>query len=152
MKIQKLSLIIILVLGFLLSASPALADGFCQGPIVPCGRAGTPPCQFCHIFTLFNNIINLILTCLAPIIAVLMLIVGGLMFMLSHASEGGGAPKLFSQAKAAITAAVIGLVIIFVAWVFLNTLFTYMDVAEWTGFLDNPDTPEIEGWWKIKCP
>ena len=159
-KIQNF-LILTLLVSLFFSAVPdtALADGFCQGPIVPCGRTGTPPCQFCHIFTLLNNLINLVLTCFAPIIAVLMLILGGLMFMISHFSEaemlpGGtkGGPKLFSQAKGAITAVVIGLVIIFVAWVFLNTLFTYMDVAEWTGFLDNPNTPEKEGWWKINCP
>ena len=67
-----------------------------------------------------------------------MLIIGGLYLLISGAS-----PKSFENAKSAITAAVVGLVIIFVSWVLLNTLFTYLGVSEWTG---------LESWWEIQCP
>ncbi len=132
---------------------PGLTEAICEGPIVPCGGTDQPACQFCHIFVLVNNIINFVLTCLTPIAAALMLVVGGLMLMLSYLSEveilpGGtkGGPKLLSQARGIITATVVGLVIIFIAWVFLNTLLTYIGVTEWTGLHG-----ESGNWWQINC-
>jgi hypothetical protein len=141
-KIQKL-LLLVVVVSFL---TPLSALAICEGPIVPCGRdlnnngridAGEQ-CQFCHIFTLINNILGFILTCLTPIIAGLMLVLGGI-YMLT----AGPSPERMSQAKSIITAVVIGLVIIFLAWVFLNTFLDAIGVAEWTG---------LGTWWKIKCP
>jgi len=121
---------------FLFSANQALA--ICEGPIVPCG--GDNPCQFCHIFVLLANIINFVLTCLVPIIAGLMLIIGGLYLL-----AAGANPQTLNQAKSVITAAVIGLVIIFLAWVFLNTILDFMGIQEWTG---------LGTWWDFtgKCP
>lgn len=118
----------------------------CEGPIVPCGGE-EDPCQFCHIFELLNNIINYVLTCLTPIVAGFMMVLGGFYFLIA-----GPRPEKVSKAKSVITAAVIGLVIIFLSWVFLNTFLDMIGVAKWTGFFDNPATPEIEGWWQIKCP
>jgi len=111
--------------------------GFCQGPIVPCGGASNP-CEFCHIFVLINNIINFILTCLTPIAAGLMMVIGGFYFL-----AAGPSPGKVTQAKSVITAAVIGLVIVFIAWVFLNTFLDMIGVATWTG---------LENWWEISCP
>ncbi len=135
------------LLVFLFSANQALA--ICQGPLVPCGGADNP-CQFCDLFVLLNNIFEFLMTCLTPIVAALMLVIAGLMFMISHFSEaellpGGtkGGPQLFSKAKKAITAVVIGLAIIFIAYVFLNTFLDFIGVAEWTGLKT--------GWWDIKC-
>ena len=122
----------------------------CEGPIVPCGGIDNP-CNLCHIFVLINNIIDFILTCLAPIIGSLMLVIAGIMFMVAYSGgaemlPGGkkGGPALFSQAKKMITAVVMGLVIIFVSWVFLNTFLSFIGVAEWTGLEG--------GWWNIQCP
>lgn len=123
---------------FLFSANQVLA--ICEGPIVPCGGSDAPPCQFCHIFILLANIINFVLTCLTPIIAGLMLIIGGLYLL-----AAGANPQTLNQAKSVITAAIIGLVIIFLAWVFLNTLLDFMGIQEWTG---------LGTWWDFtgKCP
>jgi len=144
-KSKNLFLITGLAAVFLFSAGSVLA--ICEGPIVPCG--GDNPCQFCHIFVLIANIVNYVLTCLVPIVAGLMIIIGGLYLL-----AAGASPETLGKAKSVITAAVIGLVIIFLAWVFLNTLLTYMGIAEWTGLLDNPNTPQVEGWWDFtgKCP
>ena len=142
-KIKKFLPKIILVFFFLSLAGQVLA--ICTGSLVPCGGEGNP-CQFCHIFVLINNVISFILTCLAPIIAGLMLVIGGLYLL-----AAGPSPENVSKAKSVITSAVIGLVIIFVAWVFLNTFLDAIGVATWTGLMDNPDTPEVEGWWKIQC-
>jgi len=84
--------------------------------------------------------------------AALMFVVSGLLFMIAHFSDaevlaGGakGGPALFSQAKKAITATVIGLAIVFISWIFLNTFLTFIGVAEWTG---------LGTWWQWtdKCP
>jgi len=137
----------ILIGFFLFPANQVLAD--CGGPIVPCGGQEQPACQFCHIFVLITNIINFILTCLTPVIGGLMLIIGGLYLL-----TAGINPQSLNRAKSVITAAIIGIVIIFIAWVFLNTLLAYMDIKTWTGFIDNPSTPQVEGWWDFtnKCP
>jgi hypothetical protein len=138
-KNQKVFLIVLLVGFFLLSGGPALA-AFCGGPLVPCGSGSQAPCRFCHIFVLISNIINFVLTCLTPIIAALMLVLGGLFMLVS-----GPNPEMLGKAKAIITATVIGIVIIFIAWVFLNTLLSYMGIMDWTGLKD---------WWQVtdKCP
>ena len=69
-----------------------------------------------------------------------MLILGGLYMLIS-----GTSPESFSKAKAVVTAAIIGISIIFLAWVFMNTLLTYMDIKTWTG---------LGNWWDFttKCP
>jgi len=135
-KIKKFLPTVILVFFFLSLAGQILA--ICEGSLVPCGGTSQPTCQFCHIFVLINNIISFILTCLAPIVAGLMLVIGGLYLL-----AAGPSPEKVSQAKSIITAAVIGIVIIFVAWVFLNTFLDAIGVAEWTG---------LKTWWEIKCP
>jgi len=133
----KMKNLFLLTFVLILALSPALVLAICQGSLVPCGGEGNP-CQFCHIFVLINNIITLILTCLAPIVAGLMLVIGGLYLL-----AAGPSPENVSKAKSIITSAVIGLVIIFVAWVFLNTFLAAIGVADWTG---------LTTWWEIKCP
>ncbi len=135
----------IILVSLFLSLTPALAYAICEGPIVPCGRDlngngqidPSEQCQFCDIFTLINNIIKLILTCLTPAFAALMLVLGG-----GYLVIAGASPELFNKAKGIITAVVIGLVIIFVAWIFLNTLLGAIGVTEWTG---------LQNWWEVKC-
>ena len=109
----------------------------CEGPIVPCGATGQPSCNFCHLFEIASNILNLILTCAAPIIASLMLIVGGIFFLVS-----GSSAELFTKGRTIVTATVVGLLIIFIAYMAINTLLASMGVAEWTG---------LQGGFEIEC-
>ncbi len=134
----------------LFSLNPISVQAICEGPLVPCGRPGKPACNLCHIFELLNNILKFFLTCLVPITVVLMITIAGFMFIVAHfggaemlAGEQKGGPALLSQGKKAITAVVIGFIIIFASWVFLNTFLTAIGIAEWTG---------LEAWWEIKCP
>ena len=136
MKNQKLLILSLLVL--LIPFSVFAAPPGCNTSLVPCGRTGQPACQFCDIFVLIDNVISFILTCLAPIVAILVLVIGGLYLL-----TAGSSPERVSKAKSIITSVVIGLVIIFVAWVFLNTFLDAIGVAEWTG---------LKTWWEIKCP
>ena len=145
---KKIFLITFLALG-VLSSIPAQIDARTDCPtegLVPCGTDACP-CEFCDIFVLINKILSFVLNTLVPAIAVLFLIFGGLYMLFAR-----GNPGTLGQAKSILTAVVIGIVIIFIAWVALNTFLSYMKVAEWTGFFDNPATSEKEGWWKINCP
>jgi len=117
--------------------------------LIPCGKSKDIPlapgeseevrmdCQFCHFFVMFRGILDFILK-LVIIIGVLMLTIGGFMFLFA-----GGSPKTLDLAKRILTSTVIGLVIIFGAWLIINTIFMAIGVAGWTGLR--------EGWFSIEC-
>ncbi len=113
--------------------------GVCEGPLVPCGP-DRAPCELCHIFILFNNIIQFVLICLVPPVAVAMLVIGGFVLMFA-----GGAPQLKSKAMSILKSAVIGLFIIYGAWLFINTFLAIIGVMDWTG---------LHEWFQpaIDCP
>jgi type IV secretory pathway VirB2 component (pilin) len=126
--------ILILALLFLiLNTGTAQAAG-----LVPCGGHGEAPCTFCHFFVLINNIIDFVMIKLVPTIAVLMLIIGGVMFFFA-----GAKPDVLNQAKGIITSVVIGIIIILSAWVIVNTVLTKVGII---------DTPSILEWNKVSCP
>ncbi len=104
--------------------------------LVPCGTDGCP-CEFCDFFLMINNIVRFLMFVLVPVTAVLMLVIGGVMFLFA-----GAKPDILNQAKAIITSVFIGLLIIFCAWVIVNTLF------DKTGVINMPAGWE---WWKIEC-
>ncbi len=105
--------------------------------LVPCGGPGQDPCTICHLFLMLNNIVKFIMFTIAPPLAVLMLIVGGAMFFFA-----GGAPTKIEGAKRIITAVFIGLLIIFCAWVIVNTIFAK------TGLIESES---ILHWYDISC-
>lgn len=99
---------------------------YVQAALVPCGPGtGKLNCEFCDIFVLSNNILKWIFEWVVTTTAVLMFIVGGVMFLFS-----GAKADLFNKAKGIITAAVIGLLIIFGAWVIVSTVFDKIGVVE----------------------
>jgi len=114
--------------------------------LVPCGKSEkgpgesdevTMPCQFCHFFVMFRGILDFVLK-LVIIIGVLMITIGGFMFLFA-----GGSPAILGRAKTILTSTIIGLVIIFAAWMIINTIFIAIGVADWTGLR--------EGWFSIEC-
>ena len=104
-----------------------------------------PGCNFCHIFVLTSNIITFLLVpsaingliAIVPIAVALLLALGGF-FIFSSA----GNPGRLEQGKKIITATVVGLLIIYGSWVFINLLLSAMGVAEWTG---------LGTWWEVEC-
>jgi hypothetical protein len=88
---------------------------------IPCSG---PDCNFCHIFVLVDNIIRFILESIIPPIAILMLIVGGLLFYFS-----AGDPTKTKQATGIIKATVIGMLIIYFAWSIIVTIFQIIGVT-----------------------
>ena len=79
------------------------------------------------------------------IIGVLMLVVAGAMFIFGPLISPDN-PKLVSQAQSVMTSVVIGLIIVFAAWMLVNAFFALIGVAE-TDFGRG-----IKEWYKIQCP
>jgi hypothetical protein len=132
-KMKKLLPVLLIALFFLFSANSVLAASTCGGPLVPCGGMDSEgvaqnACKFCHLFVLFNNLIKFLLFCIVPPIAVAGIVMAGVFFIFSR-----GNPGTITKAKGIIEAVLIGLFIVFTAWLLINVFFTYINVAEWTG-------------------
>lgn len=138
----------ILVLTFGLFAMLGIPTSSSAAGLVPCG--GPPPevpCDLCHLFQLGHNIVEQLFLVIIPLVAVVLLVIGGAMFLFS-----GGNPGQISKARSAITAVVVGLLIMYGAWLFVNFFLSIVGVEVWTGFFDDPNTPTItERWWEIRC-
>ena len=115
-------LLLVVVAGFLLIgvlfAGGAYAD---HGGthIVTCsgiGDAAHAACNFCDIFVVIHNIFNFLALIIAPLLVIVMFIVGGLILMF-----GGGSSTLLERGKSIIKGTLIGLVIILISWVVINT-------------------------------
>ena len=104
--------------------------------LVPCGCDGCP-CNLCHFFVLIDRIVDFLVLELVPIIATLMLVFGGVMFLFS-----AGNVSTIEKAKKIMTSAIFGLVIIFTAWLVINTFLMYIGVQPWTG---------LGTWWAPPC-
>jgi hypothetical protein len=105
MKILVVSIIIFLGL-----SGVAYANG-----IVPCGD--DEPCTVCHLFELISNIANFIASRFAPIVGALLFVYGGIMMIISV-----GNPGKFQAATKIFWNTIIGLAIIYGAWLIVNSL------------------------------
>lgn len=100
------------------------------------------PCQFCHIFVMLDEILDFVISTIL-IIAVLLVVVAGFLFII----PGKISPEAFSKAKEILQGVALGLVIIFAAWIIVNTIFTFLGLAEWVLKFTGPGK-----WFRIKCP
>jgi hypothetical protein len=154
MEIKRLLSIAILILFFPL-ISLAIFQGSYQIDgktvtyfgLVPCGKESilpgespevTYPCQLCHLFVMFAGVFKYFVFYVVIPIAVLLLVWGGVMFLL-RAED----PRRVEEGKKIITATLMGLAIIFSAWLLINVFFLLIGVADWTGL--------GKGWFEIKC-
>jgi hypothetical protein len=92
-----------------------------QERFIPCSG---PDCNFCHIFVLIDNVIKFVLINIVPPIAILMLIIGGLLFYFSV-----GDPTKTKQATEIIKATIIGMLIIYFAWSIIVAIFQIIGVT-----------------------
>jgi di/tricarboxylate transporter len=106
--------------------------------LVPCGGPDEKPCQLCHLFVLLNNIIVFLLTKIVPLAAVIFIIWGGLLFIVSAEDPGR-----IEKAKEIFKSVGWGLLLVFSSWLIVNLFLTLIGVAEWTN---------LKEWFKIKCP
>src|SRR3989338_9502799 len=141
---------ILTILFLLFSAVPLTADagivqcGAGQDDLTTPGINENKPCEFCDIFKLITGIINFFVLPppagfgVVPLIATLLILVGGFYILIA-----AGRPDMQNKGKTILTAVVIGLLIVYIAWVVVNFILTFFGVAQWTGLTDNPATPEI---------
>jgi len=131
---QKLLFILFAII-VVFSFFPTAADA--QG-LVPCGNEGQPACTLCHTFVLGSNILNVFLFPIVPIIAAFLIAVAGFFLFTAAGSLQG-----IQRARQVATATVVGLVIIYGAWLFINLLLSTLGVTIWSG---------VGNWWEIDCP
>jgi len=103
--------------------------------LVPCGNTGQPMCKLCDLIVGINTIVKYGFG-IAVIVALTFIVVGAVMYIISAGNTG-----MIEMAKGAMKNAAIGIIIVFVAWVFIN----YVTIAVGA-------TPDLAaGWWKFKC-
>ncbi len=85
--------------------------------LVPCGGPGQSDCTICSLFTGIHNIVNFLTFDIATPLAVVILIYGGVMLLTSRGSE-----EKLKKGKTALGAAVWGLLIVFAAWLIIDTI------------------------------
>lgn len=90
--------------------------------LVPCGDAGEPECNFCHFFALIQNVINFFVLTLVPPVATIMVVVGGLGYIIGAHT---GNEKTGNWGRGVLISVFWGLVIVYVAWVVINTLLVF---------------------------
>lgn len=113
---------------------PLASKGF-----IPCGDEGEPKCQICHAFVVLDRIADYAFAGVIFPLAALLLALGGILMV-----TGAKNPQNIILGKNIIKGVVIGLTVIFTAWLFFNLFFTLIGVEEWTGLR--------EGWFKVNCP
>lgn len=115
------------------------------GGLVPCGRKvddpntaiiENAPCTLCHLFVLFKKIVDEIVVPYVFLLAVLMIVVGGIILQ-----TAGGDPGKIGQGKKILKAAIIGVIIILVAWLIVDTIIVFLTPA---------DSP-FQAWHTINC-
>jgi hypothetical protein len=106
--------------------------------LVPCGGKGESPCEFCHFFVMFKNIMDFIFIEIVPPLAVLLIVWGGMLYIFSADNPGN-----IAKANSIFKSVAISLIIIYGAWLLINLFFQAIGVQTWTG---------LESWWQIDCP
>ena len=95
--------------------------------IVQCGRPGGQMCTLCDLIKGINKIIHYIMD-IAIFVALLAMAIGGVLYVVS-----AGESAAMEMAKSTIMNAAIGFVIVFAAWLIVNTTITFLGVNETLG-------------------
>ena len=117
--VKRIFLITVPVL-LLLSLTPDLVLASACNPfngLVPPPTGDDNTYTIADFFRLVAAIINFIIFCLVPPIAVLMLIIGGLVFLFA-----GGNPQTASLGKTILITTIIGLAIVYGSWIIIDTI------------------------------
>jgi hypothetical protein len=110
------------VFSILILVSMLTLPFFAQAGLVPCGTETdadgkiTNPCDLCHIFELIHNIIKWMALISIPL-AVGVIAYGGIML-----AAAGGSEANLEKGKKAISSAIIGLFLVFGAWLIINLI------------------------------
>ncbi len=88
---------------------------------------------------MLNRIVNYILFCLIPPVAIFMLVLGGLMYVGAVLEILPGGWTTVSQAKRLFTSVAIGLLIAYAAWLLIHLFLLAL------GYIN------AQNWWQIQC-
>jgi len=88
----------------------AFADEVVNRGLVPCGGEGQEACTIAHLFTLFYNIIEFLLSVIIPLVAVILIIYGAFCFITAADDE-----NKIKQGKDVLKATAIGIIIVYSA-------------------------------------
>lgn len=122
MSFKKISSVFAaVVVGMMVFTADAAAQIVpCQGELSTDPLTGEPEiiglCKFCDIFLLINNIFDFLALVITPTLAVVAFLVGGLTIMF-----GGASTKARSTGKRIVTYTIIGVVVVLISWVLVNT-------------------------------
>ena len=139
MKKAPLYIFIVLFLVVLILPNLALATEYKpdQG-LVPCGKAadGSDACTICDFFVMLARIYDFLVKWIATPLAILAVTIGAVALMIS-----AGNPNLAGTGKKILYAAIIGLVLVFLSWLIINTILSAL------GF-------QMGSWWNpnLTCP
>jgi len=133
------------VLAIILTAFVSAPLASSAAGLVPCGGEGEHACQLCDFFVMIDNIIDFFLIKIVPALAVLMIAIGGFIYIFSR-----GDPSMLDLAKQIFTSVVYGLLIIYSAFLIVGAFFWFIGLADWT-------TNIYQNWWQngffqIPCP
>jgi len=113
------------------------AQVFAQGIVPDTCQSGI--CELCDLFALADNFIDFLLTRVAVTVLIIALVYGGFKMLTSGDSEDGR-----TKGKAAITNAIIGILIAFFAWAIINTVLLLL--------VGNKDVFSAQNWFTFpKC-
>lgn len=87
-----------------------------NGGFVPCGNTVNDPCNIGHLFRAFIAIINYLIS-MAGFVAVLFIIFSGVQMVYANGQE-----SIISAAKSRLSGAIIGLVLVAISFIAINTL------------------------------
>ena len=150
----KKIVLIILLAGFILMPLISYAG------LVPCGSSidnpdtpydETEDCKLCHFFVLIDNVIDFVLIQLVPPLAVLMLVIGGIMFVGATLEFLPGGPTLLSDAKKLMTSVIIGLIIIYGGWIIIGLFLSTIGLSEVAGGAGEIFKNWNQGFFTIPC-
>lgn len=114
---------------FLVAIPASRAAGFDEDGLVPCNGPsagnGLPACKVCHLFQLVVNITKFLSETVALPLAGLMFLIGGIMMVSS-----GGVESRYKKGKEILINTLIGLILVFSAFLIVNTLITFFASGE----------------------
>jgi hypothetical protein len=109
--------------------------------LIPCGGPGQRSCTACDLFVLFRNIVNFLLFTIVPLLAAIIIAWGAFRALLGMTQ---GKVEEWKKGKDVLIAVIIGLVIIYSAWLLVGLFFTIIGVTS----IDSWNPKE---WFKINC-